>query len=125
VKRYNGSQIDRSQDIAVEHDRGGIDVLFRILECAACAERRAFDGIANPDAVIRAVLEQIFDLPGLIRQAENNLLNPRASHQIDLVEEKRRVCNGNDRLWSVDRQRPKPGTFATGENESLHISFLY
>ena len=100
-------------------------MLFRVLEGAARTERRAFDGIADPHAIIGAVLQEVFDLPGLIRQAENDLLNARASHQINLIQKKRRVSDRNDRFWSIDRQRPKPGAFATGENESLHISFLY
>jgi hypothetical protein len=50
--RDHGSQIDIRQHVAVENDRRVVDVLFGILEGPPGAERRSFNGISDPNAIV-------------------------------------------------------------------------
>ena len=118
----DGAKIDGGQHVAVEDDGCGIDVFFGILESPAGAKRRAFDGISDPDAVIGPVFQEIFDFSRLIRQAEDDFVDAGASHKIDLIKQKWRICDGHDGFRGIDRKRPEACALPSGQNESLHIA---
>ena len=95
-------------------------MLLGILEGATGTEGRSFDGIADADAVIGSVLQKILNLSWLIGKAQDDLINAAASHEIDLIEKKRRVRHGNNGLWSIESQRTEACALTAGENESFH-----
>src|SRR6266568_980457 len=92
----------------------------RSIECASCSQGSTFYGVLDPYAVIGTVPQKVLDFSRLIRQTQDNFLNAAAPHQIDLIQEKRGVGYGNNRFGSVDRERPEPCAFATGEDKSFH-----
>ena len=71
-------EIDLRQHVAVEHhDRFG-QLVAGVFDGAAGPERRRFDDVADADADIGAVSEDLLDTPGLIVQAEDDLVDLRA-----------------------------------------------
>jgi hypothetical protein len=120
----NRVQINRREHIAIKDDGRGVDLVFRVLECAPGSQRIGLNGVPNTDSVFGAVLQEVLDLTRLIRKAEDDLLDPAASHEIDLVQQEWRVGYRDYRLRSIDRQRPEAGSFATGKDESLHTTLL-
>src|SRR5262245_26239692 len=98
---------------------------FGVFERATGPKWACFDGISDMNAVIDAVLEEVFDLTRLIRQTEDDIDDSTASHQINLIKKKRRIRNRDDRLRRVDRKRTQAGSLATRENEAFHTLSLY
>jgi len=82
--RYDCGKIDIRQHISIEDNGSRINVFFGILKRAAGAKGRSFYGISDPYTVVRAIFQEILDLSRLVGQTENDLVDPCASHQIDL-----------------------------------------
>src|SRR5262249_27067033 len=101
------------------------DMLFSVLESPAGAERCSFHSVPNPYAVIGPVFEKILDFSRLIGEAEDDLVYAGAAHKINLIKEKRRICDRHDWFRSIDRKRPEACPLPPGQNESLHTGFLY
>ena len=96
-------------------------VAGRELDRAAGAERLRLDDVAEVDAEIGPVAEHLFDAPRLVVQAEHDLVDFRhLPQQVDLVLQERPVEDRDDRLRRVERQRPEPRAFATGEQDGSH-----
>ena len=99
-------------------------MFFRILECASRAERSSFDGVPNPNAVVRPILQEVFYFTWLIREAKDDFADPPAAHEIDLIEKERRIGDRHNGLRCIDGQRPETRPFTTSENESFHRASL-
>ena len=116
----DGPEVQRRQDVPVEHDCRRIDPSFGILESPAGPERRPFHRITDQYTVVGTILQQVFDLAGLVGQAENDLRDPGALHQVDLVEKERPVGDRYNGLRCVQRKRPEAGPLTSCKNQSLH-----
>src|SRR5437773_348882 len=99
--RDDGGQIDRRENVAVENNGRITDMFFGIFERAACSEGRSFHGIPNPNAEIGTVLQEILNFPWLVGQAEDDLGDFCASHEINLIEQKWGISHGHDWLRGV------------------------
>ena len=95
-------------------------MFFRILEGTGSAEGCSFHGIPDADSIIRSIFQEILNLSGLIRKTQDDFIDSAASHQIDLIEQKRFVCYGNNGFRGVERQRTESRSLPAGENESFH-----
>src|SRR5678816_2843834 len=94
-------QIDGRQHIAIKDNSRGVNVLLCIFKSPTRTQGRSFNRIPEAHAVIRTILEKVFDLSRLIRQAKDDFMNLSAQHEIELIQEERRVRDRNDRLRSV------------------------
>ena len=121
VQREDGRQVHRGQHVAVEHDDRLGQRVAGERDRAAGAERRGLDDVAEIDAEVRAVAEDLLDPARLIVQAEDDFVDLRhLPQQIDLIVQERAVEDRDDRLGRVERQRPEPRAFAPGEQNGLH-----
>ena len=103
-------------------------MLFHVFESTSSPERRSLNRVLDAYSVIAAVLQQVFDLAGLIRQAQYDFVNARTPHQIDLIEEERSIRDRNNWFRGVESQRTQTRSFASSQYESLHacdIHLLY
>ncbi len=92
-----------------------------VLDGAGRAERRRLDDVADLDADVRAVAEDLLDAPRLIVEAQDDLIDLRhLLQQIDLVVKERPIEDGNDWLGGVDRQRPETGALSPRQKDRLH-----
>ena len=82
-----------------------------VADGAAGAERRRLDDVADLDADVRAVAEDVLDAARLVVQAEDDFVDLRhLLEQIDLVVQKRPVEDRHDGLgvWSVSGRSRVP-----------------
>src|SRR6185436_7650862 len=85
------------------------------------AQWRGLDDVANLDAGLRAVAEDVLDPARLVVQAEDDFVDFRhLLQQVDLVVEERTVEYRDDGLRRVERERPEPRALAPDEKDGLH-----
>ena len=109
------------QHVAVEHHHRFAQRLAGVADRAGRAERRGLDDVADADAGVAAVAEDLLDPARLVVEAEDHLVDLRhLLQQIELVVEERPVEDRHDRLRRVNRQRAQPRAFAPGEQDRLH-----
>ena len=91
------------------------------LDRAARTERVRLDDIADTDAEVRAVAEDFLDAPGLIVEAEHDLVDlGDLPDKVNLVPKKWPIEYRDDGFWGVERERPEPRAFSPGEQNGLH-----
>ncbi len=77
VQRDDRRQVDFGQHVAVEHDHRVVQRLGGVAHRAGGAERRRLDHVAERDADVAAVAEHLLDAPGLVVEAEDDLVDLR------------------------------------------------
>ena len=73
VQRDDRAEIDLRQHVAVEHDHRFAQRFAGVAHRAAGAERRRLDDVADAEAGIAAVAEDLLDPPRLVVEAEDRL----------------------------------------------------
>jgi hypothetical protein len=73
----NGCKVDLGEHVAVEHDHRFSEIVARVPHRPSGAERRRLDHVADRDAELRAVAEDLLDAPGLVVEAEDDLVDLR------------------------------------------------
>ena len=76
MQRDDGAEIDLRQHVAVEHDDRLAERLAGVADGAAGAERRRLDHVADAEAGVAAVAEDLLDAARLVIQAQDR---PRRS----------------------------------------------
>ena len=121
VEPQHGREIDLGQHVAVEDDDRFGQLVARIADRAAGAERHRFDDIPEAEAEALALPEDLLDAPRLVVEAQDGLVDlGHLPEQIDLVVQKRPVEDRDDGLRSMDGQRPQARAFAAGEQDGFH-----
>ena len=109
VQRDDGRQIHLRQDVAVEHDDRLAQRLAGVAHRAARAERRRLDDVADREARVAAVAEDLLDAARLVVEAEDHLVDLRhLLQQVELVVEERPIEDRDDRFGRVDGERAEP-----------------
>ena len=115
------AEVDLRQHVAVEHDDRFAQRFAGVAHRAGRAERRRLDDVADGEAGVAAVAEDLLDPPRLVVQAEDDLVDlGHLLEQVELVVEERPVEDRDDRLRRVNRQRAQPRAFAPREQDRLH-----
>ena len=121
VQRDDGAEIDLRQHVAVEDDDRLAQRFAGVADRAGRAERRRLDDVADAEAGVAAVAEDLLDAPRLVVEAEDDLVDfGHLLQQIELVVQKRPVEDRDDRLRRVNRQRAQPRALAPGQQDRLH-----
>ena len=83
-------------------------------------QRLVLHDVGDPHAEARAVAGGRFDLrPGLRRDDDPDLLDPRGGHRLDAVEQHGLVRDRHELLGARVRDRAQARALAAGENQSL------
>ena len=123
VEAQHGREIDIGQHVAVEDDDRFGQRVAGVADRAAGPERHRLDDVAEPHAEPFTFTEDLLDPPRLIVEAEDDFVDLRnLLQQIDLVIEERPIEDRHDRLGRVDRERPQPRAFPSGEQDGLHVN---
>ena len=109
-------EIELGQHVSIEyHDRVG-NALARIAYAARGAERTRLHHVADLDAGLASVAEDVFDALGLVIEAQNHLVYFRhALDEVELVVQKRTVEDRNDRFRRVNGERTQARTLASDQ----------
>ena len=115
------AQIELGQHVAVEDDDRFGELVAGVLDRARGAERGWLDDVANLDADLGSVAEDLLDAPRLVVEAQDDFVDlGHLLEQVELVVEERPVENGHDRLRRMNRERPESRALAPGEEDRLH-----
>ena len=121
---FNGdvlTQVDLRQHVPIEDYDRFAQRLARIPHGARGAERRRLDDVANAQAGLAAVAEELFDASRLVVQAQHHLVDlGYLLEEIELVVEEGPLEDRDNRFGGVDRQRPKPRALAPCQQDRLH-----
>ena len=88
----NCFQIQVRQNIAVEDYRRFANQVFRKLISTGSTHGLGLDGVAQLDAVVRSIAEQLLDLVGLVGKRKRDVGDAGATQSVDLIKEKRSGC---------------------------------
>jgi hypothetical protein len=121
MKSNHAAEIDLREHVAVEDDNRFRQLIAGVFDGARGSKRRGLDDVADLDADVRAVAEDLLDPARLIIEAQNDLVNLRhLLEKIDLIVQKRAVEDRNDRFRRMDREWPESGALAPGQKDRLH-----
>ena len=84
----DSAQVQSRQDIAIEDDSRGVDMFFGVFKCTPGPEGGTFDGIPDPDAIVRPILQQVFYFARLIGKTKDDFTDPRCALSRSDREEK-------------------------------------
>ena len=84
--RDDRREVDLGQDVAVEDDDRLVQRLAGVADGASCAERHGFDHVADAQAGVAAVAEDLLDAARLVVEAEDDLVDLRHLLQADRAD---------------------------------------
>src|SRR5206468_12902481 len=109
-------EIELGQHVSIEHHQRVGDALARIAYAAGGAERARLHHVADLDAGLASVAEDVFDALGLVIEAQNHLVDFRhALDEVELIIQKRTVEDRYDRFGRVDGERTQARTLASDQ----------
>jgi hypothetical protein len=114
------AQVQVEVRVAVQRQKRPVDQRLGQLQRATRPQRAIFHRIAQPHAPAASVAQVAFDLLVQIAHAKNDLADPAASEQLDLVLKKRFVANGRQRFGPVAHQRTQPHAQTTAKDQCPH-----
>jgi hypothetical protein len=113
-------QVSVGENVAVKDERRVLDQVVRGLERAGGTAGQFLVSVADDDAELRPVAEDVHDLSRLVGEAQDDFGDPCSLDPVDLKEEKRNVGQGHHRLRYVQGERTQVSTLPTGEYQCFY-----
>ena len=117
---HDRGEVEVAQDVAVQHHRALVEVALGVLDGAARSERRVLDGVVDAEPEVAPVAEDGLDALGPVGEGEDDLPDPRAREQVELVAQEGPIHHGNDGLGGGERERTQARPFASGQDDGFH-----
>ena len=114
------AQVGIRENIAVHRHCCIVDQMFPSFQGSSRASGEILVRVTHGHAVVHAVAEDVFDLPWLIGEAQDDLRNFGALYSINLEEEKRDISQRHYGFGRVERQRTQSRALSSREYECLN-----
>ena len=114
-------QVNLGQDIAVEYDHGLGQVVPGEADGTTRAQGFRLHDVADADASVGPVAEDLLDQVGTVVEAEPHLVDlGHALQAIELIVQKRPVKDRNDGFGNLEGEGAEPCAHAACEEDRLH-----